>query len=192
LQLIYLDVKYIFGKSISLQDTYNKYLLLNIFYNRERELNYLERLLTRPKESDFNWKSERKKLYKFVRKGENRRRRNGKNHIQRKLWKAKELFDLLLREINLFPKVVQKRILMIKDNWKYFTAFYAVKGCPATNNAVENFYSTSLKTDRKKQFRSDKGIINQMKIAAKKRIQSFSNPKETLLESYGLFRLIVS
>lgn len=180
-----------FGKNISLQDTYNKYLLLNIFYNRERELKYLERVLARSKDNGFNWNSERKKFYKFVRKGENRRRRKGKNLVQRKLWKAKELFGLLLSEINLFPKSTQKRILMIKDNWKYFTAFYVVRGCPATNNAVENFYSTSLKTDRKKQFRSDRGILNQMKISAKKRKESFCKPKETLLEIYGLFKLII-
>ncbi len=111
---------------------YNKYLLLNIFYNRERELNYLKRVLDRSKNSDFEWKSERKKFYYFVRKGENRRRRKGKNLLQRKLWKAKELFNLLLKEINLFPKKTQKRIFMIQNNWKYFTAFYSVKYCSAT------------------------------------------------------------
>jgi hypothetical protein len=180
-----------FGKNKSLQDMYNKYLLLNIFYNRERELKYLERVILHSKENGFDWKEERKNFYLFVRKGENRRRKKGKNLVQRKLWKAKELFDLLLNEIHLFPKNSQKRILMIRDNWKYFTAFYGVKSCPATNNAIENFYSTSLKTDRKKQFRSDLGILNQMKIAAKKRKESFCRPKETLLEIYGLFRLIV-
>lgn len=181
-----------FIKNISLQDMYNKYLLLNIFYNRERELKYLERVLLRSKETGFDWKKERKIFYRFVRKGETRRRRKGKNLTQRKLFKAKEKFNTIIREINLFSKNSQKRILMIRDNWKYLSAFYAVKGCPATNNAIENFYSTSLKTDRKKQFRSDLGIENQMKIAAKKRKESFSKPKESLLQIYGLIRLIVS
>lgn len=180
-----------FAKNISVQDMYNKYLLLNIFYNRDRELKYLERLLNCSKDIDFEWEIERSKFYSFVRKGEKRRRRKGKNLTQRKLFKAKELFDLHLSQIHLFPKNTQKRILMIKDNWKYFTAFYAVKGCPATNNAIENFYSSSLKTDRKKQFRTDKGIENQMKIAAKKRKESFCSPKETLLEIYGKFKLII-
>jgi len=35
---------------------------------------------------------------------------------------------------------------------------YFVKGAPATNNGVENYYSTSLKTHRKKQLRTDRGI----------------------------------
>ena len=181
-----------FSKNISLQNLYNKYLLLNIFYNRERELNYLERLLHRSKNSAFNWKLERNNFYSFVRKGEQRRRRKKKNLTQRRLHKSKELFDLCLSQIHLFPKLSQKRIIMIRDNWKYLTAFNAVKGCPATNNAIENFYSTSLKTDRKKQFRTDKGIENQMKIAAKKRKESLFQPKQTLLEMYGLFRLIIS
>lgn len=181
-----------FGKNISLQNMYNKYLLLNIFYNRERELKYLERLLNRSKKSNFDWKIERNKFYSFVRKGEKRRRKKEKNLTQRRLHKAKELFDVCLNQINLFPKNTQKRILMIRDNWKYFTAFYAVKGCPATNNSVENFYSTSLKTDRKKQFRTDSGIRNQMKIAAKKRLEPFCQPKQTFLEIYELFRLIIS
>ena len=81
---------------------------------------------------------------------------------------------------------------MIKKNWNYFTAFYHIKGCPATNNAIENYYSTSLKTHRKKQLRTDKGIINHMKLAALKRVEGFSKPKNTLLEIYGLFKLIIS
>ena len=181
-----------FSKNISLQNLYKKYLLLNIFYNRDRELKYLERLLNRSKDNNFDWKVERNIFYAFVRKGEQKRRRKGKSLVQRKLYKAKELFELYLSQIHLFPKNAQKRLLMIKNNWKYFTAFYAVKDCPATNNAIENFYSTSLKTDRKKQFRTDKGIENHMKIAAKKRREHFCQPKKTLLEIYGLFRLIIS
>ena len=42
---------------------------------------------------------------------------------------------------------------MIEKNWKYLTAFYFVEGAPATNNLLENYYSTSLKTHRKKQLR---------------------------------------
>ena len=81
---------------------------------------------------------------------------------------------------------------MIKENWKYFTAFYQIKDCPATNNAIENYYSTSLKTHRKKQLRTDEGIINHMKLSALKRTLGFIKPKKTILEIYGLFKLITS
>lgn len=180
-----------FGKKPSLQNMYNKYLLLNLFYNRERELNYLKRLLSKSSNQVFDWDKERKIFYEFIRKGEKRRRRKGKNLIQRKLSKARELLEKCLLEINLFPKKAQKRILMIKKNWKFFTAFYSVRGCPATNNAVENFYSTSIKTHRKKQFRTELGLINQMKIVAKKRKTCLYKPKQTFLELFSLIKLVV-
>jgi hypothetical protein len=44
-----------------------------------------------------------------------------------------------------------------------------VNGAPATNNPLETYYSTSLKTHRKKQLRTDRGIENQMKLPAMKR-----------------------
>ena len=120
------------------------------------------------------------------------RRRNGKNLTQRKLFKAKEILDELLKQKVLFPKKARKRLDMIKDNWKYFTAFYRIKDCPATNNALENFYSTSLKTHRKKQLRSDKGIINHMKLSAIKRATDMLDPNETILGIYSAIRAVIS
>ncbi|MEA3378987.1 MAG: hypothetical protein U9Q69_05125 [Nanoarchaeota archaeon] len=64
--------------------------------------------------------------------------------------------------------------------------------CPATNNAIENYYSTSLKTHRKKQFRTDRGLENHMKIAALKRQGLLCNPKETLFEIYLKIYLVVT
>lgn len=181
-----------FGKTPTMQNMYNKYLLLNIFYNRERELKYLENILLRSSHSNFDSKTERDLFYKFVRKGEKRRRRKGKNLTLRPLWKAKELFELYLSQLHLFPKKAQSRLLLIKKNWAYFTAFYKVKGCPATNNAVENFYSTSIKTHRKKQFRTETGLLNQMKIAAKKRQNGLHQPKHTFLQLFSLIKLVVT
>ncbi|MBL7118058.1 MAG: hypothetical protein ISS94_04675 [Candidatus Syntrophoarchaeum sp.] len=54
-----------------------------------------------------------------------------------------------MEEIKSFDKPVQKRLRTIEKNWEHFTAFYFVKGAPATNNWLENYYSTSLKTLRK-------------------------------------------
>jgi len=62
-----------------------------------------------------------------------------------------------------------------------------VKGAPATNNGVENYYSTSLKTHRKKQLRTDKGIENQMKLSAMKRTGLLGKCKKTLLEVFLMF-----
>ena len=187
-----------FEKTKSLLNEYNKYLILNIFYNRRKELKFLERLLKKQDKKSFASTKEKNKWVKqklhsfreYVKKLEHSRRRDKKNLTQRPLWKAKQLFTELLKQQQLFPKKVKDRLKMIKKNWKFFTAFYTVKDCPATNNAIENFYSTSLKTHRKKQLRTDKGLMNHMKLAALKRVQGLANPKKTILEIYGLFKLI--
>ena len=64
---------------------------------------------------------------------------------------------------------------------------YFVKGAPATNNGVENYYSTSLKTHRMKQLRTDKGIENQMKLSAMKWAGLLGRCKKTLLEAFLMF-----
>jgi hypothetical protein len=188
-----------FGKNITIQNLYNKYLFLDIFYNRKKELKFIEKLLNKQQKKVFSdykekrdWVTEnRREFYDYVRKLEKKRRREGKNLPQRPLWKAKKNFEKLRREKELFPKKAQDRLKMIENNWEYFTAFYSVKDCPATNNAIENYYSTSLKTHRKKQLRTDEGLENHMKLSALKRVQGFK-PKKTLLEIYGLFKLITS
>ncbi len=188
------------GKNTTLQNEYTKYLLLNIFYNRKKELKCLERLIKKQARKSFScsklkkeWvKKAKQKFRNYVKKLENKRRREGQNLTQRPLWKAKQVFGKLWEQKFLFPIKAQQRLKMIKKNWKYFTAFYFVKECPATNNAIENFYSTSLKTHRKKQLRTDEGILNHMKIAALKKVKDFSKPKKSLLEIYGLFKLITS
>ena len=193
-------VVYDFGKNTSLLNEYNKYLMLNIFYNREKELKFLKKVLKKQEQKSFanakekrEWVREAKQKFReYLRSMENTRRRNGKNLTQRKLFKAEGILNELLEQKLLFPHKARKRLDMIKENWEYFTAFYHVKDCPATNNAMENFYSTSLKTHRKKQMRSDKGIINHMKLSALKRARSLTEPKETLLEIFMLIKEVVS
>ena len=189
-----------FGRNLSLQNLHNLYLILNIFYNRRKEIKFIERLLKKFENKSFanaskkkEWLKEHKSnFYDYLKKLENKRRREGKNLSQRPLLQAKEIFAALWQQRNFFPKNARKRLEMIKDNWDSFTAFYKVEGCPATNNAVENYYGTSLKTHRKNQLRTDKGIINHMKLSALKRVQNFSQPKKTFLEIYGLIALISS
>lgn len=189
-----------FGRNTTLLGEYNNYLLLNIFYNREAELRFLERLLKKQERKKFadvkekgEWlKGVKRKFYDFVKNLEHARRREKVNLVQRKLWKAKETFEALWQQRLLLPKNAQKRLRMIRKNWESFTAFYHVKGCPATNNAIENYYSTSLKTHRKKQFRTDKGLLNHMRLSALKRAEGFLQPKKTLLDLYGLISLIRS
>jgi hypothetical protein len=75
----------------------------------------------------------------------------------------------------------------IELNWSRLTAFYFVDGAPATNNVIENYYSTSLKTHRKKQLRTDEGIENHMKLSAMKRAGMLDGCNQTLLEAFLKF-----
>lgn len=189
-----------FGQNLTLLNMYNMYLILNIFYNREKELNFLNKFLEKQEKKSFasakesrEWIKEAKvKFHEYLKDLENARRRKGKNLTQRKLFKAKEILSNLLMQKHLFPKEARKRLGMIITNWKCFTAFYHIKSCPATNNAIENFYSTSLKTHRKKQLRSTKGITNHMKLSFMKRATDRLYPKETILEIYFCIRAVVS
>jgi len=44
----------------------------------------------------------------------------------------------LIVKIDSFDTKVQKRLKKIEKNWDRYTAFYFVKGAPATNNPIEN------------------------------------------------------
>ena len=189
-----------FGRNISLQNLHNLYLILNLFYNRRKEIRFLERLLKKAENKSFatsstkiQWiKEQKSKFYDYVKELEHKRRNLGRNLSQRSLLQARKIFAELWQQKNLFPKKTRKRLEMIKENWESFTAFYRVENCPATNNAVENYYSTSLKTHRKKQLRTDKGINNHIKLSALKRVKNFSLPKQTLLQIYALIKLLAT
>ena len=76
--------------------------------------------------------------------------------------------------------------MRIKELWPNLTAFYFLENAPATNNPVENYYSTSLKTHRKKQLEVP-GLEDQMKLSALKRAGIFGRPEKTLLDAFFMF-----
>jgi len=101
--------------------------------------------------------------------------------------KAEKNFNDLWNEQNFFDITVQKRLKMIKGHWKNLIMFHFVEGAPAANNSIENYYSTSLKTHRKKQFRTDMGIINQLQLSSMKRAGMFNELKPRLFELFMAF-----
>jgi hypothetical protein len=132
-------------------------------------------------------KNAKKDFYSFVHELELERRRKKENHEMHSLEKSKNNLDELLKEKKSFEEEIQTRLSMIKDNWKNLTMFQALPGFPATNNPIENYYSTSLKTHRKKQLRTDEGILNQMKLSAMKREGMLDEETPTLLEYFMRF-----
>jgi transposase-like protein len=183
-----------FPKKTTMAQELLKYRLLNIFYNREKEIEMLRQLELKEKEIIQNedvyksWiKKAKNEFYRFVHELELDRRRKEENLEINSLNKAEKNFNNLLNEINSFDISIQKRLKMIKEHWKNLIMFHLVEGAPATNNAIENYYSTSLKTHRKKQFRTDLGINNQIQLTSMKRAGMFYESKPTLFERFMAF-----
>jgi hypothetical protein len=171
-----------------------KYKLYNIFYNHEKEIELLskleakERSIIQDKKVYRGWiKKAKNDFYIFVHELELARRRKKENHEMHSLEKSRINFDELLKDIESFDEKIQTRLIMIKDHWKNLTMFHVLPGLPATNNPIENYYSTSLKTHRKKQLRTDEGILNQMKLSAMKRAKMFDESTQPLLELFLRF-----
>jgi hypothetical protein len=183
-----------FPRKTSIEQELVKYRLLNIFYNREPEIEYLSCLIEEEKTMKQissreykSWIGEAKNLFhKFVRDLELKRRRENKNLVQRDYHDALNNFKCLKRESDSFMISVRKRLARIEELWPNLTAFYFVDNAPATNNPIENYYSTSLKTHRKKQL-EELGINEQMKLSALKRAGVFGKPQKTLLEAFFMF-----
>jgi hypothetical protein len=183
-----------FPRKTSIEQELVKYRLLNIFYNREPEIEFLSCLIKEEESMKQissreykSWIREAKNLFhKFVRDLELKRRRENKNLVQRDYHDALNNFKCLKIESDSFMISVRKRLARIEELWPNLTAFYFVDNAPATNNPIENYYSTSLKTHRKKQL-EELGINEQMKLSALKRAGVFGKPQKTLLEAFFMF-----
>ena len=184
-----------FPKNTTIAQELLKYRLLNIFYNREKEIEMLRKLeleemgMIQNEVAYTLWiKKAKKAFYEFVHELELSRRRKKENLEMNSLEKAEGNFNELMKQINSFDDTIQKRLRMINKHWMNLTVFHYLEGAPATNNAIENYYSTSLKTHRKKQLRTDRGIFNQIKLSSMKRARMFEGEKQTILELFRLFR----
>lgn len=181
-----------FPQHTTLAQEYLKYQLLDIFYNRTPELEFLEQLLKEElllgrtsKTNAYLRNKEQLAVFKsFLHEQELSRRRNRTTLEQRTHIDSLNKFDSLFAEIGTYDETVQKRLRMIRKDWKLLTAFHSMKGAPATNNKIENYYSATLKTHRKKQFRTDRGIENQMKLGHMKRARLLVRSNETLLDAF--------
>jgi len=177
-----------FPKKRTFKLEYLKYRLLNIFYDRTKELQYLRGLIqkeinVKEKAGYKQWlKRAWKRFRDHIHKWENRRRRGKENLKMRAYNGSVQVFNKLVDDYDDFPDYVQKRMRMIKKHWKNLNTFRKFKNAPATNNAIENYFSTSLKTHQKKQYTSDEGIERQMKLSWMKRAGMLKYEGETLLQ----------
>jgi hypothetical protein len=183
-----------FPRKTTIEQELLKYRILNIFYDREKEIEFLEELLS----DELNLISDKKKYMEWIKTAKKQferfryelkleKRRKKENLSHHSLEKAKNNFDELMRHIKTFDEAIQKRLRMINSHWLNLTLFHYLPGAPATNNPVESYFSKSLKTDSKKQFRTDIGMENQIKLAEMKRTGKLTKPDKSLLELFRIF-----
>jgi len=180
-----------FSRNCPMNDEFIKYRLFNIFYDRDDELNYLksvceeETLINFKDEKEENeWrKKARIKFHKFLHEQELARRRVRKNLRSRTYYESHVIMNELLTDSHSFNPIVQRRLEKIRKDWIHFTAFQRVDDAPATNNAIENYYSASLKGQSKKQLRSDSGINIHMRLSSMKRLDMIGKSKITFFEA---------
>lgn len=67
-----------------------------------------------------------------------------------------------------------------------------MENAPATNNLIENNYSTSLKTHQKKALRTDKGMENHIKLSNIKKAGILDKTGGTILETYQKIKHITT
>ncbi len=183
-----------FPRKTSIEQELVKYRLLNIFYNRHLEIDFLsclideEMAMLQKSDAEYKaWIKEAKRLFhEFVHGLELKRRREGKNLELRTYYEALNNFKDLFGEIDSFEAAVRRRLTKIEELWPKLTAFYFFDNAPATNNAIENYYSVSLKTHRKNQL-EETGIEDQMKLSALKRSGILGKPTRTLLDAFFMF-----
>lgn len=183
-----------FPRKTTIEQELVKYKMLNIFYNRNSEIEFLRCLIEEEQEMKKKgtrayeeWLDEAMKLFrKSVHDHELKRRREHKTLEIRCYWDAKNNFNGLMDEIDCFDIAVRKRLKQIESHWHNLTAFYFVDGAPSTNNPLENYYSSSLKTHRKKQL-GVPGIEDQINLSRLKRLGIYGRPRKTLLEAFFMF-----
>lgn len=182
-----------FSRRCSMADELLKYKLLNIFYDRNKEVLYLkkrarEEMRMKATNVYTHWlKQTKRAFYKYLRKLENTRRRKKNNLRLRSHRGSVRVFNRLLKNYDSYPANIQKRLRMIRTNWVYLTMFHRFEGAPATNNAIENYYSASLKSHQKRQYTSEAGITNQMKLAWLRRSGRLSKSRKTIPQILHLF-----
>lgn len=183
-----------FPRNTTIEQELLKYRLLNIFYNRENEIKFLEKLqneelnVITDEKTYKKWiKIAKKSFSEFRKELELQRRQNKENLPFNSLEKSKSNFKELMNKIETYDEKIQKRLRMINKHWLNLTLFHYLPGAPATNNPIESYYSKSLKTDSKKHFRTDYGIENQIKLTNMKRSNLLKKPKRSLIELFRLF-----
>lgn len=174
-------------RKLSLMNEYNKMSLFNIFFNHDKELLFLRKLMKRleqrktllekaslsKKEKEnlvLEYEDELRKEYgEYCRTLKKNRRRKGFAKLKRRTYKkAEELLEQIKAMIDLYPKKLVNRIRKIIEHWDKFSLGLRDRKVPLTNNNIEQYYSATLHQVEKRRFRSEEAIETRLKVSVLK------------------------
>jgi transposase-like protein len=190
-----------FPKNSSLSELLQQYKLMNIFYDYELEVQQIEKMVQEEKNlGDMEVKELR--TWTRMKKDEifdyfSSFRDSNSNKLREPIeayYKMLEVYE----EYDDMPINIQKRIDMIDESILNFLAYRSIPGAPATNNAIEGYFSTTTNPILKRQMKTEKGAENMIKSQAiersmiymiKKGIKMFI-PQNSLIELIIPLRLL--
>ena len=156
-----------FPKNCSLSEELLIQKIFNVFYNHSEEIEWLEKQV----EEEEKMKAEKTtkqytawlkhKMSEFsslCHKIQIQRRRNKETREVRSFPEIVENLIQLLEKKDDFSPIVQKRLEMIDKNFVKLTNFCEWHKIPTTSNAIENYFSSTLKMAWKKLMRTVKGL----------------------------------
>lgn len=177
-KLIVMDYEKAYGKTLSLLQLRNQYLLLSILMDHDAELQVLDKKLeelglfksqvvfqNNQLRAEVLANEEKKLIRSFYEFRESlyRHRRKQEQYLVPRT--EKEMVEKFRRaKMFLIEKHEIARLVKMEEEWKALTRFLYVKGLPPTNNTVEHYYAKTLTKTKKKQFRAIDAL--KQKIAA--------------------------
>jgi len=167
-----------FPKSSSFFEMSLQYNLFNIFYDYEFEIDLLSQIVLQ--EQDIRKQNEKTyKLWLKAKKEETiaffkQHRKNNSNKIREPLEAYSKMMDVS-GNLNKMPVSIQKRFKMIEASIENFLAFRLIPGAPATNNALEGYFSSTTDPILKYQMKTVRGAEISIKSYALEKTSNHAN-----------------
>jgi hypothetical protein len=186
-----------FQKNCSIHDEILKYKFLNVFYNHDKEIEWLTKFLGRENEllspdskSQYRvWlRSIKRQFTEFLKDLRRISKREKHGSKVRLFTDIKEHLLNLLESIDQFSPELQKRLKMMNKKFVDLTKFCGAHNIPTTNNAIENYFFRTLNMNWKRRLRTDEGLINNIKLQAMRIQGMFSDVKITIPELFCALR----
>jgi len=188
-----------FSKNCSMYEEFLKFTLLNVFYDHSVQLEWLiekvneekEILASKSKNEYKLWlKSAKKDFVQLTKQIEKKQRIDGIDTMIRNFDEILSQFVDVLENIEMYPPLLQKRIKMIDENFVKLTTFCESDIIPPTNNATENYFFRTLNMGWKKRMKTDRGLINHLKLQFMRITNYWDDKKTNLIHLFcGLYSL---